>query len=205
MERLKQGIRRYRENVFPQQRELLEKLAREGQKPHTLVIACSDSRIKVSEWTQADPGEFFVVRNAGNIIAPPDSPPNGVAASIEYAVKCLPIRNVIIAGHSHCGAVSALFDARLLESLAQVAPWLQHALKARERAEELVPELDVERRVHSAIKENVLLQLEHLRAYPCIQAGVGAGQLELHAWMLEFEAGLTWVHDEATGAWSRLE
>lgn len=205
MERLRQGIRDYRANVFPRQRELMEKLAREGQKPHTLVIACSDSRIKVSEWTQAHPGEFFIVRNAGNIVPPTGSPANGAAASIEFAMNHLPIRNVIVAGHSHCGAVSALFTPEVLDELPEVKAWLQNALEARPRAEQKYPKATGDEQIARAVGENVLLQLEHLREYPCIQKGLNEGRLELYAWVFEFETGTTWEHKAETGEWAPIE
>lgn len=205
MERLKQGVRDFRAKVFPRQKALMEGLARDGQKPHTLVIACSDSRIKVSEWTQADPGEFFFVRNAGNIVPPPGSPANGAAASIEYAVRNLPIRNVIVAGHSHCGAVSALFTPEVLEELPEVKAWLQNALEARPRAESKYPNVKGDDRIALAVGENVLLQLEHLREYPCIQDGLKEGKLELYAWVFEFESGTTWEHNTQTGKWMPIE
>lgn len=202
MERLKQGIREYRTNVFPQQQELLQRLAAEGQKPHTLVIACSDSRIKVNEWTSADPGEFFVIRNAGNIVPPPGSPTNGVSASIEYAIENLPIEHVIVAGHSHCGAVTALFSPEQLDALPEVKAWLEYALEARLRAEQKFPDVEGERRIRKGVAENVLLQLEHLREYPCVHRRVDDGQLELYAWVFEFETGHTWEHDPATRQWA---
>jgi carbonic anhydrase len=201
MKRLKEGLRSYRDNVFPAQKELLERLAREGQKPHTVVVACSDSRIKVSQWTRADPGEFFIVRNAGNIVPPPGCV-SGVGASLEYAVKCLPIRHVIVAGHSHCGAVSALFDPILLESLPETRRWLEHAREARPRAEERCGPGEQAQHIREAVAQNVVLQLDHLRAYPFIREGVEAGRLTLYGWVLDFETGSTWELDENSGEWS---
>ncbi len=205
MDRLRDGIRKFRNETFPQQRELMETLAREGQKPHTLVIACSDSRIQFSDWTQADPGEFFIIRNAGNIVPHP-SVPTGVSASIDYALEFLPIRNVIVAGHSHCGAVTALFDeVDESDGISSVEAWLLHAGEARERTRAKHPDCDRNETIRHAIGENVLLQIENLRQYESVKARSDDQALEIIGWVLEFETGTVWEYDAATDQWAAIE
>jgi len=206
MDRLKAGIHHFRTEVFPQQKELLEKLALEGQKPHTLVIACSDSRIKLDEWTRADPGEFFVIRNAGNVVPPWDSVEHsGVTASIEYAIRVLPIHNVIIAGHSHCGAITAVMHPEQMENMPSVKAWLEHAKEARTRAETKFPEVDETRILRKAIAENVLLQVENLKGFPCVQEKLEAGTLKIFPWVLEFETGNVYEYNYEAQLWIVLE
>ncbi|MBZ0138084.1 MAG: carbonic anhydrase [Planctomycetes bacterium] len=206
MDRLKKGIHDYRRDVFPQQKELLERLAKEGQKPHTLVIACSDSRVRVTEWTGADPGEFFVIRNAGNIVPPWDSVEHsGVTASIEYAIRVLPIENVIIAGHSHCGAITAVLKPEQMANMPSVRKWLDHAQNARTRAEQKFPDSDDTRKLRKTIAENVLLQVENLKTFPCVQEKVAAGTIKIFPWVVEFETGNVWEYDTATEKWGVLE
>ena len=116
MQNLIPGLRRYTENIFPEQKDLFEELS-QGQKPHTLIITCSDSRIDPNLLTQAQPGEIFVIRNAGNITPPFGASGGGEEASIEFAIDGLKVSNVVVCGHSHCGAMAALMDKVDLNTL----------------------------------------------------------------------------------------
>jgi carbonic anhydrase len=186
MEKLRQGVRKYRTEVFPLIKPDVERLMREGQRPEVLVIACSDSRIKMGEFTQAERGELFVVRNAGNIVPPWGIHPSGVAASIEYAVSTLPIRDVIIAGHTGCGAIDALLHPRGIEKLPAVREWLSYA-PVTMPCDDAHVQLEVTR-------ENVLLQLAHLHEYPCIKHAIAEGRLRTHGWVYAIETGEVWEH-----------
>jgi carbonic anhydrase len=186
MDKMREGVRRYRAKVFPYVKPRLEQLMREGQKPEVLVIACSDSRIKINEFTQSEAGDLFVVRNAGNIVPPWTNVPSGVAASIEYAVRVLPIRDVIIAGHTGCGAMGALLHPHQIEHLPSVRQWLSYA--------PMVAPCEDDHMLAEVTRQNVVLQLEHLREYPCIQEGVQAGKLALHGWVYHIETGEVWEY-----------
>ncbi len=193
MDKLREGIRKYRADVFPSLRPQLEKLMREGQRPEILVIACSDSRIKLADFTQADPGDLFIVRNAGNIVPPWGMHPSGVAASIEYAVSVLPIRDVIIAGHTGCGAMGALLQPHQVQKLPAVKEWLSYApvtMPCNDPAEHAARHTEVTR-------ENILLQLEHLDEYPCIKERKAQGKLRTHGWVFAIETGEVWEHSAA--------
>ena len=109
MQRLVDGVQRFQTNVFSAQRHLFERLA-EGQNPLALFITCSDSRINPNLITQTEPGELFILRNAGNIVPPYGASRGGEEGSIEYAVSVLGVEDIIVCGHSHCGAMSALLD-----------------------------------------------------------------------------------------------
>jgi carbonic anhydrase len=195
MDKLREGIRKYRNDVFPGMRPQLERLMRDGQRPEILVIACSDSRIKLADFTQADPGELFIVRNAGNIVPPWGKHPSGVAASIEYAVSVLPIRDVIIAGHTGCGAMAALLQPKQIEKLPAVREWLSYAPVT-------MPCDDAHLHIE-VTRENILLQLEHLHEYPCVKQRMAEGKLNTHGWVFAIETGEVWEHSSA--GWHVIE
>jgi carbonic anhydrase len=196
MQRLLDGIRKYHDEVFPTQKAELERLMREGQRPEVLAIACSDSRIKLGEITQSGPGELFVVRNAGNIVPPWNKSPSGVAASIEYAVNALPIRDVIVAGHTGCGAMRAVLEPESIRELPAVVNWLRYARKARcPKGGDPMKE---------TTRANVLLQLEHLQTYPCIQKGLEEGRLGLHGWIFVIETGDVEMFNPQTQSWETI-
>jgi carbonic anhydrase len=188
MDKLKAGIRRYRLEIFPGLKPRLEKLMKEGQRPEVLVVACSDSRVKLADFTQADPGDIFVVRNAGNVVPPWGVHPSGVAASIEYAASVLPIRDIIIAGHTGCGAMDALRRPEELKDLSAVRDWLSYAPLPK-------PCDDAKQQLLELTRSNVQLQLEHLRGYPCIRAR--GGRIGLHGWIYSIETGEVWEDTRA--------
>src|SRR5262245_34473032 len=105
METILRGVRRFHDHVFPEKRDLFARLA-ESQKPHALFIACSDSRVHPNLITQTEPGELFILRNPGNIIPPYQAGGGSEAATIEYAIDVLKINNIIVCGHSNCGAIA---------------------------------------------------------------------------------------------------
>src|SRR5688500_12612524 len=126
MEKLVDGIHRFQKDHFVANRELYARLAR-GQNPETLFITCSDSRVVPSLITQTDPGDLFIIRNAGNIIPPHGTGGDGEAASVEFAVDGLNVKDIVVCGHSLCGAMKGLIDPKIVEKLPNVARWLEHA------------------------------------------------------------------------------
>jgi carbonic anhydrase len=193
MQKLLEGIRRYHDEIFPTKREQLERLMREGQKPEILAVACSDSRIKLGDLTQSGPGELFVVRNAGNIVPPWGEMPSGVSASIEYAVNVLPIRDIIVAGHTGCGAMHAVLEPQAIREMPQVMGWLKFAREAHCTGS-----------LMETTRKNVLLQLQHLRTYPCVKEREDAGKLGIHGWVLMMETGDVDEYNEAEQRWERI-
>src|SRR3954467_2337295 len=126
MQKLIHGIHRFREEDFRPLQGLFEELAK-GQNPETLFITCSDSRIDPSLLTRAKPGDLFILRNAGNIIPPHGAANGGEAATIELAVAALGVKDIIICGHSHCGAMQGLLQPESVAALPSVSSWLSHA------------------------------------------------------------------------------
>jgi carbonic anhydrase len=189
MHKLIAGLHKFQGEVFDSQRALFERLATQ-QHPDALFITCSDSRINPNLITQTGPGDLFILRNAGNIVPPHGAAASGgEAATIEYAIAALGVRDIIVCGHSNCGAVKALFDPAATEKLPAVRSWLSNADATRLIVEENYKDLSKEDRVAVGVKENVLVQLENLRTHPLVQSRIAAGKLNLHGWVYRIESG----------------
>jgi len=199
MHKLVQGIHDFQENLFSSQRELFERLA-DGQRPDALFITCSDSRIDPNLITQTKPGELFILRNAGNIVPPHGVAIGGEQATIEFALVGLGIRDIIVCGHSHCGAVEALLyidDVR--DSMPRLSAWLNHAETTRQIVLHKYTDLPSDRLLSVAIQENVLVQLENLRTHPAVAAALARDALKLHGWVYKFETGQVFGYDPQRG------
>lgn len=200
MDTILQGISDFRDTRFPSQRALYERLVRDGQKPTALIIACADSRVAPEHFTGAAPGELFVCRNAGNIVPPFAAGNGGVSASVEYAVAALGVTDIIVCGHSDCGAMKGVANPGALESMPNVAAWLRHSHAAGRIVCEAYPaDLDAETRNRVLALENVLVQLNHLRTYPSVATGLALGQLRLHGWYFEIDTGDLLAFDGVEG------
>lgn len=203
MQKLVQGLHQFQSNIFSSQRELFERLA-EGQRPDALFITCSDSRINPNLITQTDPGELFILRNAGNIIPPHGAACGGEGATIEYAVSMLGVQDIIVCGHSHCGAMEALLHPEDLGELPAVEAWLAHAEATRRIIETNYPLLMDGPLLTATIEENVLVQLEHLRTHPAVARKIAQGELHLHGWVYAIQTGEVFAYDPAQGQFVSL-
>ena len=189
MRRLLHGIRAFKDEVFPPRRQHFEELA-SGQSPSTLFITCSDSRIVPHLLTQTEPGELFVLRNAGNLVPPYTAEHSGEAATIQYAVEVLKVQDIVVCGHSHCGAITGVLRPELIKGLTAVEKWLAHAERIRHEIFEHGFGSDAEDdALTAAIKANIIVQLEHLRTYPSIARAEKDGSLALHGCFYRFETG----------------
>lgn len=158
----------------------------EGQNPEALFITCSDSRVIPALITGARPGEIFELRNAGNIVPPfGQQGASGEAATIEYALEVLGVQDVIVCGHSHCGAMGAIRSGDDLSALPGVDAWLELARP------ELAPVLDAgpNPTLPVVVQRNVVNQLAVLRGYPSVKQRLDAGSLRLHGWYYEIDTG----------------
>lgn len=195
MKKLIKGLREFQSNYFSTHRDLFEQLS-QGQHPRVLFVTCSDSRIDPNLITQAGPGELFVLRNIGNIIPPYGATNGGEGAVIEYAVQALGIQQIIICGHSHCGAMKGLLQlGKLAQEMPLVYNWLTHAEATRRLIVDNYTDQEGEELLELTIAENVLTQVENLRTYPIIHSKLHRGEIYLHAWIYRIETGEVFEYD----------
>lgn len=197
MQRLVQGVHQFQQEEFRSLHELFEELAR-GQQPDTLFITCSDSRIDPNLLTRSKPGDLFILRNAGNIV-PPHGTGGGEAATIEFAVAGLGVKDIIICGHSHCGAMAGLLEPEKVAALPAVADWLTHAETTRRIILDNYSHLTGPALLTATVEENVLVQLESLRTLPAVASRLVKGDLRLHGWVYTIETGEVFAYDSAAG------
>lgn len=187
MQKLLEGLRQFMTSVHQSERALFQSLAT-GQRPDVLFVTCSDSRVVPNLFTQTGPGELFTIRNAGNLVPPPELP-SGEAGSIEFAVRALDVKDVIVCGHSDCGAMKGLLAPRSLERLPRMAQWLAHAARTRRIVEARCQGLGDAERLRRAIEVNVLVQLSQLATHPVVSGRLATGALRLHGWVYDIGAG----------------
>ena len=188
-------LRRFRTHYFPRFRGEFRELVEQGQHPTVLFIGCSDSRLVPYLLMDCGPGELFIVRNVGNLVPPHDASAgyHGTGAAIEFGVSRLGVRHIIVCGHSHCGAVRALYDDPRPDT-----PHMNHWLDlARDAA---LPVTVSEEALRRTEQRSVALQLERLLAYPMVAEQVEQGRLFLHGWHYLIEEGRVLILDVATGA-----
>ncbi|GAA1942772.1 carbonic anhydrase [Kitasatospora viridis] len=181
MQDLTEGIARFQRDVFPAKAELFARLATHHA-PHTLFIGCSDARVVPELLTGTEPGDLFVIRTAGNLVPAHSPEADGVTASIEYAVAVLGVTDVVVCGHSACGAMTALARGQDLSGAPAVAAWLRHAdaSLARTTADGDVPAL---------VRQNVLAQLANLATHPAVARALAQGRIALHGWVYDIPTG----------------
>jgi carbonic anhydrase len=189
MQKLVEVIHQFQRDIISSRQQLFETLT-EGQYPLALFITCSDSRVDPSLVTQTDPGELFVLRNAGNIVPPHGQSNGGEAATIELAVTSLGVRDIVICGHTHCGAMTGVLWPETFEELPAVRDWLAYSESTQRIMQENYKHLsDDEARLTATVEENVLVQLENLRTHPSVAAALGRKELNIHGWVYKFETG----------------
>jgi len=188
MDELIAGYRRFRAGTWLAERARFEALSRLGQRPRALVIACSDSRTDPQMVFDARPGELFVIRNVANIAPPygPDDKPHGVSSAIEFAVRTLRVRDIVVMGHAMCGGIQALLNGAPAEASDFVGPWVRIAAPARARAMAAPPD----QRQSVCEHESVRLSLENLMTFPWIRDAVEAGHTTLHGCYFDIRSGV---------------
>lgn len=205
MKKIIEGLHRFKVGYFESHRDLFEQLS-QGQHPRILFITCSDSRIDPNLITQANVGELFVIRNAGNIIPPFGATNGGEGASIEYAITALDIEQVIVCGHSHCGAMKGLLKmSKLADKMPLVYDWLKQAEATRRLIIDNYNHLEGEELLQITVAENVLTQLENLNTYPIVRSRLHQGRLSLHGWIYGIETGEILTYDPKVHDFVNLE
>lgn len=206
MQQLIDGYAKFRSKVFPQQSGLFEKLAK-GQQPQALFICCSDSRVVPEIVMQCDPGTLFPCRSVGNLIPPPTETASGVAATIEYAIRVLRIPDVVVCGHSDCGAMKGILESDQIESLPAVRSYLQHAGPSSRWLTRLLTEsssYSFEQRLMLLTEANVIAQLHNLRNHPAVHDALNDNTVRIHGWVYEIGTGAIQQFDVEQGCFRPL-
>lgn len=194
MEKLVKGFLKFRSEVFGEKKALFTRLS-QSQAPRALFITCSDSRVDPTLLTQADPGELFILRNAGNLVPPYGSMQGGTTATIEYAMAVLKVPHIIVCGHTDCGVMKALLQPDDVQNLPAVKEWMGQAETTRRLMQEIYADVDGNDRLIKTTQENVRAQLEHLRTHPSVALQLRRGKVDLHGWVYSISTGDIWVYD----------
>ena len=208
MEKLITGIHRFRRQYWRDNKDLFQRLARHGQSPDELFITCSDSRVDPTVFTQRQPGDLFIYRNIGNFVPPYIDgrlDRTGAGAAIEYAVDHLRVHDIIVCGHSDCGAMNALYkDRKAFAESPHITEWLKHGDGTLKVLEDNYPEKSKEERLAIISQENVLVQMENLRTYPVVKKAAREGRLHVHAWFFEIGAAKMYAYNPDKGQYELL-
>ena len=194
MEKLVKGFLKFRKQVFKEKKALFNKLSKK-QAPRALFITCSDSRVDPTLLTQTEPGELFILRNAGNLVPPYGSMLGSSTATIEYAVAVLKVRHIIVCGHTDCAVMKALLNPEEVEELPAVRAWVKQAEITRRIMRDQYVDCDEEERLNITTQENVRAQLNNLRTHPSVALEMRKGNLDLHGWVYSIQTGDIWVYD----------
>lgn len=193
-----EGVHKYQKRVFKHERDLFERLS-QGQSPDVLFITCSDSRIVTSRVTQTKPGDLFVLRNAGNIVPRFGTASGSEDSTIEFAVNVVKVKDIVIVGHTHCGAMKGLLNPEKLEALPATHAWLAHAAEAKQSL--LWDSQTHEDQLLSLIKANVELQLDHLKSHPAVSKALDEGAIRLHGWLYMLESAKILSFEAVSKSW----
>ena len=196
MQHIVEGFLNFQKDVFPNQKELFRSLA-SSQNPKALFISCSDSRLVPELVTQQEPGQLFVIRNAGNIVPSFGPEPGGVSATIEYAVVALGVTDIVICGHSNCGAMKAIATCQCLDPMPAVQHWLRYSDAAKAVVEKKIYASE-EEKVNAMVRENVIAQLNNIKTHPSVAVGLRDKALRLHGWVYDIESGVIRALDKQT-------
>lgn len=202
MKKLIEGIVEFRNNVQESYREAFGRLAT-GQSPDTLFIACSDSRVVPNTFASTNPGDLFVIRNVGNLIPPcgekgVSESDESEAAAIEFSLLNLNVPDIVVCGHSECGAMRALVNGRENVEFPNLKSWLRHGDPAVERFAAGLS-LDESLSVYNQVSQlNVLLQIEHIKSYPAVKKRMQEGTLAIHAWWFDIARADVYSYDQQT-------
>lgn len=200
------GFRRFQHKYFGERSALFEQLKRK-QKPKTLLIGCSDSRVDPALLTDCDPGDLFIVRNVANLVPPfeNDLSTHGVSAAIEFAVCYLEVRQIIVLGHSGCGGINALMSGRRPKSEADfVGRWMQIAEPARQQVLEALKDKPLSEQVRACEVASIIVSMDNLMTFPFIAERVEAGKLALIGWYFDIQKGELYDFDQESNAFSLL-
>jgi carbonic anhydrase len=201
MDRIVAGISRFQDE-YQHNPDLFGELATQGQAPEILFIGCSDSRVPPEIITGAEPGDLFVLRDLGNIVPPYGTGEMAIGAVLEYALLELPVGHIILCGHTDCGAIQALDEHPDWIHASHLARWIEHARPVQTKVE--ASGLGRSQWQLAMVRENVLLQLEHLRSYDMVRQSEREGKVVLHGWVYHLETGEVEAYDRKRNAWQTI-
>jgi carbonic anhydrase len=200
------GFRRFRERFFKEEHSVYDRLASSGQRPKTLMIACSDSRVDPANVFATSPGEVFVVRNVANLVPPFESNMgfHGVSAAIEFAVVNLEVENIVILGHRQCGGIQSLFQPQNVNKGGFVAQWMTIAEIAKNKVLAKHPHGDVDTLCRECEKESIVTSMQNLRTFPFINEAITKRGLDILGIYFDLEQGQLWAYDDSQGSFQEL-
>jgi carbonic anhydrase len=210
MQKLIDGLHKFRKEQFGRYESLFHRLSREGQHPHTLFITCSDSRVLAELVTDSKPGDLFVVKNVGNIVPPHtvSGATNSTAAAIEFAVDVLGVSDIVVCGHTQCGAMRALVtNDQDLSGMPHLESWLGLVEPVVDTLRQTYAHLtgDHDQLLTAAAEENVLFAIENLQAYPCVARKLSEKTLAIHGWCFKISTAETFAFDPASGQFQPIK
>jgi carbonic anhydrase len=191
--KLLEGFKRFRHNIYDENRSLFDRLTRQGQTPKTIVVGCCDSRVDPAIVTDCDPGDLFIIRNVANLVPPFETSGNyhGTSAALEFGVLNLEVENIIVLGHAQCGGIRALMSqAQGAEQHEGFVPnWMNVASHARNRVLSRMHDEPLEKQSRACEQEAILVSLDNLLTFPWILERVAQRKLTLHGWYFDLEQG----------------
>ena len=199
LQEFEKGHEAFRTVNFKQNEKRFKTLVEKGQNPKALFIGCSDSRVMPAMITGSKPGDLFIIRNIGNFVAPyqPDANYHATAAAIEYAISVLELTDIIVCGHSHCGAIASLYkNIEQTDENIHTLKWLELGEAPKKIAMMSIPSANKEELLRYTEKASVIFQLENLLTYPAVKKRVDRNELFLHGWYYDIEDGLIEYYDD---------
>jgi carbonic anhydrase len=200
--------REFQENYVKNNNQKLVDLAQKGQTPQALFIGCVDSRMLPNLITDTGPGDMLIVRNIGNFVSPHDEnkEDTSVASALEFAVKVLEVKEIIICGHTQCGAIYTIYSDLDRSTFPYLSSWLTQGEKLKIHIDETYGKFDSrEMLLRTAEKASVQLQLENLLTYPFVQEKVEDGSLKIDGWIYDIQTGRLSYYDEEEGIFKSIE
>jgi carbonic anhydrase len=206
-QQLIEGFQRFREHHFTHDDALYRQLVAEGQTPKILVVACCDSRVDPAIVLDCAPGDLFVIRNVANLVPPLESHAghHGTSAALEFGVRDLGVRHIIVLGHAHCGGIQALMKAGDRNNPASfIDDWVRLAEGARTEVERDMPDATCQDQQRSCEQRAILISLHNLMTFPWVRERVENNALALHGWYFDIEHGQMLRHNAASLAFEPL-
>lgn len=207
IKKLKEGFKKFRKQYYEDDPELYKQLTYKGQSPKTLVISCCDSRVHPAQVMNTDPGDIFVIRNVANVVPPcgDDGKPHGTSAALEFAVKHLQVKRIIVFGHSFCGGVKSLMEGKHHgQDYGFIDPWMSIVEPAREKILNSLADEPFEDQCRACEREVILISLQNLMTFPWVKDKVETGDLSLHGWYFDIEEGNLYVRDTADNVFNLM-